>query len=98
MASEAPSARFSEPIVHFVGTGRGGDRTTRLRLFAAVLLLASGVTAGGVTAWGWWGRVRTVHAAQERLAAQWAEERGRPGTDATAAAGAAGRRPPAPMP
>lgn len=81
-----------------MGTGRGGDRTTRLLLFAAVLLLASGVTAGGVAAWGWWGRVRAVHAAQERLAAQWAEDGRQPGTGATAAAEAAGRRPPAPMP
>ncbi|MEV4515131.1 sortase [Dactylosporangium sp. NPDC049525] len=81
-----------------MGTGRGGDRTTRLLLLAAVLLLASGVTAGGVTAWSWWGRVRAVQAAQERLAAQWAEDSRRAGTDATAAAEAAGRRPPAPMP
>jgi sortase A len=98
MAVKAPSAQFSGPIVHFVGTGRGGDRTTRLLLFAAVLLLASGVTAGGVTAWNWWGRVRAVHAAQEQLAAQWAEGARGAGTGATSAAEAAGRRPPAPMP
>ncbi|MET7426656.1 sortase [Dactylosporangium sp. NPDC005555] len=86
-----------------MGTGRRGDRTTRLLLFAAVLLLASGVTAGGVTAWSWWGRVRAVHAAQERLAAEWAaaEWAGEPRrvtSDATVAAEAAGRRPPAGMP
>ncbi|WP_327008649.1 class E sortase [Dactylosporangium sp. NBC_01737] len=80
-----------------MGTGRGGDRTTRLLLIAAVLLLASGVAAGGVTAWNWWGRVRAVHAAQERLAAQWAGDGRDPRTGATAAAEAAGRRPPAPM-
>jgi sortase A len=76
-----------------MATGRRGDRTTRLLMFAAVLLLASGVAAGGVTAWNWWGRVRAVHAAQERLAGQWAAER----ADASATA-AAGRRPAAPMP
>lgn len=83
-----------------MGTGRGGDRTTRLLLLAAVLLLASGVTAGGVTAWGWWGRVRAVQAAQERLAVEWAggEHPHAGATAAAAAAEAAGRRPPAPMP
>lgn len=96
MATEATCAQISEPIVHFVGTGRGGDRTTRLLLFAAVLLLISGVTAGGVTAWSWWGRVRAVNAAQERLAAQWTGEPRLSG--AGAAAEAAGRRPAAPMP
>src|SRR4051812_31136136 len=104
MATEAPCAQFSEPIVQFVGTGRGGDRTTRLLLFAAVLLLASGVTAGGVTAWSWWGRVRAVQAAQERLAGEWpggagsaAGDAGSP-EDATGnAAEAAGRRPPMPF-
>ncbi|GAA3255309.1 class E sortase [Dactylosporangium siamense] len=80
-----------------MGTGRGGDRTTRLLLLAAVLLLASGVAAGGVTAWSWWGRVRAVHAAQDRLAAEWAGETPRSGTGATSAAEAAGRRPAAPM-
>ncbi|MEV0135391.1 class E sortase [Dactylosporangium sp. NPDC050688] len=81
-----------------MGTGRGSDRTSRLLLFAAVLLLASGVTAGGWTAWGWWDRVRAVHAAQERLAAEWAQDARHARTGAAAAAGAAGRRPPAPMP
>ncbi|MDG6108040.1 class E sortase [Dactylosporangium aurantiacum] len=81
-----------------MGTGRGGDRTTRLLLLAAILLLASGVTAGGVTAWNWWGRVRAVHAAQERLAAEWARDGRRTHAGAAAAAEAAGRRPPAPMP
>src|SRR5512139_2866069 len=98
MAKKAPCVRISEPIVHFVGTGRGGDRTTRLLLFAAVLLLTSGVTVGGWTAWGWWGRVRAVHAAQERLAAEWARDARHTRAGAAAAAEVAGRRPPAPMP
>ncbi|MEV4141844.1 hypothetical protein AB0J72_58050, partial [Dactylosporangium sp. NPDC049742] len=70
-------------------TGRRGDRTTRLLLFAAVLLLASGVAAGGVTAWSWWGRVRAVHAAQERLAAEWAAQPRRSDAAVAAAAEAA---------
>ncbi|MFF5234150.1 class E sortase [Dactylosporangium sp. NPDC000521] len=80
-----------------MGTGRRGDRTTRLLLVAAVLLLASGVAAGGVTAWSWWGRVSAVHAAQDRLAAEWASQARRSDAAVTAAAEAAGRRPPAPM-
>lgn len=71
-----------------MGTGRGGDRTTRLLLIAAVLLLASGVTAGGVTAWSWWARVRAVHTAQERLAAEWAGDAPGAGAGAGADAGA----------
>ncbi|GAA2607140.1 hypothetical protein GCM10010399_42620 [Dactylosporangium fulvum] len=55
---------------------RRAQRTTRLLLVAAVVLVASGVALTGTTAWNWWSRVREVRSAQERLTGvldkQWA--------------------------
>ncbi|MFB9178848.1 sortase [Dactylosporangium sucinum] len=47
---------------------RDVDRTSRLLLAAAVLLVLSGLVVGGSAAWQWWSRIRQVHSAQERLA------------------------------
>lgn len=80
-----------------VPAGEGGrDRTTRLLLLAAVLLVTAGFVVGGITACRWWGRVESVRAAQDRLAGQW--DAGTAARDTAAAAEARGRRPAAAAP